>query len=433
MENRVKKFIKDNNININNKVVVAVSGGSDSIALIHILINLGYDCILAHVNHHKRIESENEAIEMENLAKKLNIPFELFNYYDDNTDNFHNASHNARYNFFRDVCNKYKTNIIATAHNQDDLIETVLIKIMEGSNLYGYGGISIINDDGKYKIIRPLLCLSKDEIYEYNKMNNNIYFEDSSNHKDYYLRNRLRHNIIPLLKKESDDLYNKVLEYSIQVKEAFNYIRQISINYLNSNDNKIDLNSFKSFDIALKKDIISLLLERYYINKNNDLLNQLLSLLDNNKGTKSINLSNNYKFIRSYDLAYITNLENNESECLEIKLDEEVIFNSKYKFYFSKNIPLNNVKYLKLCYNKLEFPIYVRNRKNGDIIKTPLGTKTISRLLIDKKVSKEIRDNIPLIVDNNGNILWVYDYQKSINIFDMKENSNIYLVCEELL
>ena len=101
--------------------------------------------------------------------------------------------------------------------------------------------------------------------------------------------------------------------------------------------------------------------------------------------------------------------------------------------YFSKNIPLNNVKYLKLCYNKLEFPIYVRNRKNGDIIKTPLGTKTISRLLIDKKVSKEIRDNIPLIVDNNGNILWVYDYQKSINIFDMKENSNIYLVCEELL
>ena len=131
MENRVKKFIKDNNININNKVVVAVSGGSDSIALIHILINLGYDCILAHVNHHKRIESENEAIEMEKLAKKLNIPFELFNYYDDNTDNFHNASHNARYNFFRDVCNKYKTNIIATAHNQDDLIETVLIKIME--------------------------------------------------------------------------------------------------------------------------------------------------------------------------------------------------------------------------------------------------------------------------------------------------------------
>ena len=101
MKNKIKKYILDNDLlNKNEYVVVAVSGGADSIFLLHILNDLGYKTILAHVNHHKRVESLDEAIQMEKLANDLNIPFELLNYYDNNKANFHDQAHIARYKFF---------------------------------------------------------------------------------------------------------------------------------------------------------------------------------------------------------------------------------------------------------------------------------------------------------------------------------------------
>ena len=94
---------------------------------------------------------------------------------------------------------------------------------MEGSNLYGYGGIALDNNDGKYRIIRPLLCVNKDDIYEFVKRQGLIYFEDSSNHEDGFLRNRLRHHVVPLLLKECPDLYDKSLRYSLMMHEAFKH------------------------------------------------------------------------------------------------------------------------------------------------------------------------------------------------------------------
>ena len=276
MEKKIFKFIKDNNLIIKEPIICATSGGVDSVCLVTILHKLGYKVVLAHVNHHKRIESEIEEVAMNALATKLNIAFEVLEYHYDSLDNFHNDSHNARYNFFRSLCYKYNTDTIATAHHLDDQIETILMKIMEGSNLYGYGGISIINDDGNYRIIRPLMCVDKNELYEYAKANNLEYFEDKSNKEDDFLRNRLRHHIIPLLKNECQDINNKIYEYSIQVKEAFNYIRNDSITYLKDNDGIIYYDSFKKLDIALKKDIISLMLEKYSIRKNNNIILDLL-------------------------------------------------------------------------------------------------------------------------------------------------------------
>ena len=432
MEKKIALFLKNNNININKTIIVAVSGGADSVSLVHILYNLKYDVVLAHVNHHMREQSEIEEQAMRALGKELNIPVEILEYHYKGNDNFHNDSHNARYNFFRSLCAKYNTNIIATAHHLDDQAETILIKLMEGSNLYGYGGISICNDDGNYKIIRPLLCVSKQDLYDYCIKNNYKYFEDSSNHEDHYLRNRLRHHVIPLLKDECEDFYTKVLEYSIQVKEAFNFIRNQSKSFLNKNDNKIDLIEFNTFDIALKKDIISLLLERYNIRKNNDIINDICNLLSTNNGTKYLILSDNKKLIRSYDKAYIEDNFKQELNEIELDINKEVIYDNKYKFYLTKNIPTNNAKYLKLCYNNLVFPLHIRPRKNGDEIESISGTKKISRVFIDLKVSKDIRDYIPIITDNNDNILWVYDYIKSKSVFSQKEAFNIYLVCEEL-
>ena len=430
MLKKVKDFLKLNNINIDKPVVVAVSGGVDSTVLLDVLYKLGYQVILAHVNHHKRVESEEEEKAMEAWAKKLNIPYEVLEYHYDHTDNFHNDSHNARYNFFRDVCKKYNTNIICTAHHLDDQIETILMKLMEGSNLYGYGGISVVNDDGEFQIIRPLLCAAKDEIYEYAKKEKILYFEDSSNQEDLFLRNRLRHNVVPILKEECSDLAMKTLEYSTILKESFNFIRKLSIKYLNDNDSKIVYDTFNDLDIALKKDIICLMLEQNEIRKNNNIIYNVLDLVSSNSGNKQIDLNDDYLFVRNYDKSYVTKATKKDELKYKLDLDDVLEF-EEYKIYFSKIKPNNSVKYLKLCYNCLKFPFFIRNKKDGDYIKLKSGNKKISRVFIDNKVPNNRRNEVMIITDGDDNVIWVYDYIKSDLIYAMKGHEDLYLIVEE--
>jgi tRNA(Ile)-lysidine synthetase-like protein len=432
MEKRTLSFMQKNNLITDNSIVCAVSGGVDSVCLLHILHNIGFKVILAHVNHNKREESKDEAIAMENLATKLNIPYEYYSYHYDNSDNFHNDAHIARYSFFKEVCQKYNTNVIATAHHLDDQIETILIKMINGSNLYGYGGISSMYEEDGVKVIRPLLHTNKDELYNYAKLNNLVYFEDKSNNEDEFLRNKIRHHVIPNLKDYSNDFYNKITLYSNQVKEAFNFIRSISINYLNDNNNTIVLDSFNSLNIAVKKDIISLLLEKYKISKNNRIILQILDVLNNNIGTSEISLDGNFRFVRNYNLAQIKEKQYTTPHCVELQ-NEEIVYNNKFRVYFSKIKPNNNAKWIKLCYNVLELPFYIRPWKKGDEIKLQFGTKKLSRLFIDKKIPKDIRNEIPVITDKNNNILWVYGVAKSEIIRDSRENGEFYLVCEEII
>ena len=429
MEKKIASFLKEQNLIIDKPLIVAVSGGADSVALLYVLYKLGYKVILAHVNHHKRKESEIEEAEMKKFADSLSIPFELLNYHYDGIDNFHNDSHNARYNFFKGLCQKYNTNMIATAHHMDDQIETVLMKLMEGSNLYGYGGIAIVNDDGEYKIIRPLLCVDKEEIYSYVKKNHLVYFEDSSNHQDDFLRNRLRHHVVPLLKAECPSLGEKIEEYSIQAHEAFDYIRRQSKAYLNENNDTLNYNTFSKLDIALRKDIIVLLLEKYNIRKNNDIILKLIKIMEESSGSKEIHLEGNYLFIRSYNLGKIVVKTAKNDASYSMNKDDIVVI-ANYKFYFTNSHNNNCAKSIKLCYNVLEFPLTIRYIKEGDSIHLNVGTKRVSRILIDKKVPKENRLSIPVVVNGNGEILWVYDYAKSDSVSKQKDSGDIYLVCE---
>ena len=432
MINKVKNFIETNKLNIDNRVVCAVSGGADSVVLISILSRLGYKCILAHVNHHKRKESEEEERAMRKLAEDLNVPFELLDYHFKGNGNFHDDSHNARYDFFRAIADKYNTNIIATAHHEGDQIETILIKLMEGSNLYGYGGIALDNNDGKYRIIRPLLCVNKNEIYDFAKEEGLTYFEDSSNHKDLFLRNRLRHHVVPLLLDECPDLYDKALRYSLMMHEAFDYIREDSINYLNKHNNSIDISSFKNLRIALKKDIISLLLERFNIRRNTNIINDILELLENEAGNKELKLEGEYFLYKEYNQAYISKQNATLPTVVVLEENDSVVYNNAYRFYFSKNLPVSGAKYIKLWYNQLIFPFVIRPRKKGDTITIDNGTKKVSRVMIDKKIPKNQRDILPIITDGNGDIVWIYDILKSDSVYKQKSEGNIYLVCEVL-
>lgn len=432
MLEKIKRFIEKNQlISSKEPIICATSGGVDSICLIHILHDLGYPVILAHVNHHKRKESELEEQSMKNLAKELNIPFEVYSYYDTHQDNFQAKAHEARYYFFIQIAKKYHTHLIATAHHLDDQAETVLMRLLSGSNLYGYAGISISLTIQEMQIIRPLLCVSKDELYAYAKKNDYVYFEDVSNQSDDYLRNRIRHHIIPKFKEENQDFLNKLQEFSIQTKEAFEFIRNQSIKYLELQNNNIEVKSFISLPIGLKKDIICLLLEQYNIPKNQEIILKCYELIHQNQN-KRIMLKNNFYFQIEYGKAFIKEQSETEPFYKEIDIQHDCVLRNRYHFYFSKNLPQNNAKYMKLCYNNLKLPFFIRNMERGDFIEINGGSKKVSRIFIDQKIPKDARKEIPLIFNREGVLLWVYPNVRNKDVFKEKETGDIYLVCEEI-
>ncbi len=432
MEKKVLDFIgKENLFTPKDTIICAVSGGVDSVCLLHILHSLKYSLVLAHVNHHKRKESQEEELSMQRLAKSLNIPFELLDYYDEHKDNFQAMAHHARYSFFKALAKKYNTSIIATAHHLNDQAETILMRLIGGSNLYGYAGISIKKQEEGFTFVRPLLCVSKEEIYAYAKKKNLIFFEDSSNTSDAYLRNRIRKNILPLFAQENESYLTKIQEFSILAKQSFHFIRNQSINYLDKLNNIIEVSSFRDMDIALQKDILCLLFERYELEKNNDIITSCLRLIQNNQN-KTISLKENYFFYVTYGKAYIE--KENQIDLFEKALDlnKPVQIHDQYLLYFSKKNPQNNAKYLKLCYNDLKLPFIVRNKKEGDFIKMSYGNKKVARIMIDEKISVKKRNQIPIILNRDEEILWVYGLAKSKAVIDQKDLGDIYLVCEEM-
>lgn len=432
MLNKIKEFIHSQKLFLPNETIVcATSGGVDSVCLLYILHTLGYNVVLAHVNHHKRAESEMEQAAMQQLANTLQIPFELLDFYDTHEENFQDAAHRARYDFFKTTAQKYKTAIIATAHHLDDQAETILMRLITGSNLYGYAGISVNQTIENYRLVRPLLCVGKDELYQYARENKLTYFEDSSNQSDAYLRNRIRHQIIPILKAEKENALDKFQEFSLQTKEAFQFIRNQSIKYLEELNNSIGIDSFLKLDVALQKDIICLLLERYNIEKNNTILHNCFTLIQNQKNSR-LALKGNSWFKVEYGKAFIESKVQKADFEERLDLNSQILIQEKYLFYFSKKIPQNNANYLKLCYNDLKLPFFIRNRRKGDFIRMSYGNKKVARIMIDAKVPPKMRDIIPLVFDNEGELFWVYSLAKSQDTVLQKSKGDIFLVCEEI-
>ena len=428
MLNKIKNFIFENNLmKDSNKVVLAFSYGIDSRVLLDILLKLGYDVTLAHVNHKVRKESDIEEIETKKLAQKLNI--KCFTMTLDKQDgNFHDSARTKRYEFFKSVASFVETNQIITAHHLSDNLETILINLTKGSNLYGYSGISYEVTSDNYKIYRPLMCVTKDEILNYQRQNNIEFFEDESNSHLDYMRNRIRHKVIPSLKEENPNIENTIISYSNILKDAFNFIRSLTIKYLNKNSGKIKISEFRDLDKALRYDIVSYMLEELNLNKTYFLIELIDNFLLSDKAQGSINLNSGYEFKKRYDDAYIEKATVCEPVYIEFDIDD-VIYIHNLKLFFTKKTPSCDTKHIKLCYNDLVFPLTIRNRKNGDNIKMPYGHKKIKDLLMDLHMPIEERDKV-LLLENKKEILWVLDIAKSQALVDMKNKADLYLVYE---
>lgn len=423
VENYIKKY---NLIEPNSKVVIALSGGVDSMVLFDIIKSLNYNIVIAHVNHKVRLESEIEEEYIRSLCLESNIPLEIL-HLEKIEKNFEAQAHERRYDFFINVCKKYNSKYLLTAHHADDNIETIFLNLMSGSNLYGYGGISnkLAIDD--INIVRPLLLISKQCIKEYALKNDIKYFEDYTNALDDYTRNRIRHHIIPKLKEECPNILERSNSFSNQIHEAFDFIRSQSIAFLK--DNRFKISSFNDLHPFLKKDIICLLLENYDIERSENLINDILDVISNDKPQCDYSLKQGFIFKKRYDECSIEKSTQIAGYEYEINSFDEAIDNEYIHVYLTKDKPINT-NYIKLCYNSIVFPITIRCKSDGDRIKMPGGSKKVKDLFIDKKIPKELRDSTPIIIDGDGDIIWVYNVGKSSKISDYKDNYDCFLACE---
>jgi len=417
----IDNIIKNIDIENDKYIVVGVSSGPDSMALLHMLqTKLKTNIVCAHINHNIRSQSNEEEKYLKEYCEQHNLIFESMKIESYNKNNFENEAREKRYHFYEEILRKYNSHNLFLAHHGDDLIETILMKIVRGSNLEGYAGIKMISNLDNYKIIRPLLSLTKDDIIKYNKTNNIKYYIDDSNDNTIYTRNRYRKNILPLLKKEDKLVHHKFLKYSNTLQEYDNYIKyeiEKKINKIYTN-NCINLNSLNKEHPFMKKNIIFYILSKIYNNKSNIIkeknLLDILKMSTNQKPNYIVNLPKNYIARKEYEFIYIEEKQECKNNTYKKELQN---FNEIDDIIIElvDNIDTNGNNVCRLNSKDISLPLYIRNKKDGDIIEVLglNGTKKIKDIFIDSKIPIEKRNTYPLLVDNTDKILWIPNIKKS--------------------
>ncbi|KEH94391.1 MULTISPECIES: tRNA lysidine(34) synthetase TilS [Clostridium] len=454
MIEKVINTIKCNNMfEVNDKVVVALSGGPDSICLLHILHTLkdelNISIVAAHVNHCLRGEAaDNDEMYVKKICEELGIQCfvkreDVHRISKERGISCEMAGREVRYQFFEEVLHKINGNKIAIAHNANDQAETVLMRILRGTGLEGLVGIRPVRDN---IFVRPIINLTRDEIENYcdiNKLNPRI---DKTNFENIYTRNKIRLELIPYIQKNfNSDVIEVLNRFSDTVKVDNEYINNVAKEKYNEyseiSEEKIILKGqlFKEHEAILTR-VIRIAIKNIKGNLNNLEKNHIYDIIDIQKKStgkyimlpSGIRVTNNYGDIYVYKEEKKHKVQKINKEVELNLLEENVLTNHKLKITldiikskedikFDKN-PL--IKYFD--YDKIKGVIKLRYRKNGDKF-MPFGmsgSKKLKDLFIDLKIPKERRDSIPLITFGDD-IAWIVGYRISDKFKINKDTKSI--------
>lgn len=430
-------LVKKSGISYKDTVVVGVSGGPDSMALLHLMNEIKREMdlflICAHVNHNVRPESENEKAFLQKYCDDQGIYFEYMKIENYGDDNFHNEARTIRYNFFEKIAKQYGAKFVLTAHHADDLIETILMRIVRGSTLKGYSGFSRIVDKGDYKVLRPLITITKKDLIKYDKKHNIKYVIDNSNTKEIYTRNRYRKYVLPFFKSEDVNVHLKFLKFSETLLESNEYIEKQMLSIINKvfKQGVLDVEKFKELEKIMQLKIINNILEKIY---GDDLLivsdvhvNLIINLINSNKPNSLIHLPNNVIVTKAYNEVSFSFSE-------DVEENYEIEINDLVNLPNGKNIELvresqrtdNNV--IRLNSKEVALPLYVRTRRTGDKIevKGMIGSKKVNNIFIDSKISTRERNLWPIVCDAQDKIVWIPGLKKSR--FDKDKNQEYDII-----
>jgi len=424
MNNVIDFLKKEVVLKENDTIVLGNSGGPDSMCLLSILLKLRekyrLNIVCAHVNHNIRKESSSEKDFLMNFCVENNVLFESMTIEKYGDDNFHNQARKIRYNFFNDLVKKYDANYLMTAHHGDDLVETVLMRLVRGSTLRGYSGFSKILDNDGYKIIRPLIFVTKNEILKYDEENNIPYVIDKSNFKGKYTRNRYRMNILPFLKEEDSNVHEKFIKFSETLSEYDSFINKEIRKAIKKvyNSNIIDIGEYEKLDYLLQKKIIYYILEDIY-KENLTIINDkhvklIVDLLKSKRANAKICLPHNIEAIKKYDKLEFSK-EVKETISYEIELIKFIILPNGHKLEMVDDIDTNGNDVCRIDVSEISLPLYVRTRKYGDkmFLKKIDSYRKLKDIFIDCKVPIKDRDTWPIVVDSKDKIIWIPGLKKS--------------------
>lgn len=419
--------------NKEDKIAIALSGGVDSIVLFHLLVTEYKDSykelVVFHINHGLREESYEEAEFVEKFVKDFDVKFykEELNMSDLERDSHTSEemlARELRYQAFNKMAKLEGVTKLLTAHHKNDQVENILMRLLIGRSIDHSLAICEEIEMAGLTIYRPLLNSLKAELEEYAKEKNLHYYVDATNFDTDYTRNNIRHNIVPLLNDINSGSFDNLINFANYYQNINNNLKKAILsnkdNYIFSRDeDKISLVKDKFLELNeeemyfLLKDLITDELGVFDIKQK--AIFDVVSSLKKNSGNKSYDLKNNLKIISQYESIYIHKIE---KKCYNDKIEiiiDKIYEKNVYEFYQNKFIISTDAKDSEIGFNKSELPLLVTIKKEGDRVRRGEINKKLSRIFIDEKVPKELRDTLPVIRNNKGEVLGVLGIGTKVN------------------
>ena len=414
---KVKSYINSLNLlSPNSRLIVGLSGGADSVALLYVLHQLKYECIVAHCNFHLRgDESLRDELFAKACAESLDIPFHKIDFdtekYASNRGiSIEMAARELRYEWFEKIRAELGAEAVVVAHHQNDNVETFLLNLIRGTGIHGLTGIK----PKSFHVVRPFLCLTRDEILSYIQQENLSYVTDSSNLQDDYVRNKIRLNILPEMQLINPSIDGAILR-------AIKNLQQVSTIY----DADIKTAEKQVFD-AEKKQISIPKLQSYIepemllyeilkpFGFNSSVVKEIIQSLDGQPGKEFY--SPEFKLIKDRNTLLITpkqELEKNDYYQIEKRVGVAPIeLSFRLELNFAENTSGFEIfKDKKIAYfdaRQLKFPLILRRWKCGDwfIPFGMSGSRKLSNYFSDQKFSKIDKEQIWLLCSGDD-VIWI--------------------------
>ena len=419
---KVKEFIeKEDLFSKQDKILVALSGGADSVALTRILITLGYHCEAAHCNFELRgEESDRDEDFVRNFCRSLNIKchsihFETRRYAAQQSISIEMAARELRYNWFSKICEESDCQVVAVAHHKDDSVETMLLNLIRGTGINGLLGIRPKNGN----VVRPLLCASRQEVVAYLHRMNQTYVTDSTNLEDEYTRNKIRLNLLPLM----EEINPSVKDGLVKTASYLNDISKVYQQAIKESIDRIFITPEKEISIeklmnepapqALLFEVLSPL------GFNSTQVEEVYGSLNGQPGKRFI--SSQWQVVKDRDLLLIEKVKTANDKPQIIF--EEVLFTKEFVIPKDKNTACFDA-------NKFKGVISIRKWEKGDYF-IPFGMKgkkLVSDFMTDSKFSL-LKKEQQWVLSCNDQIAWLIG-ERTDNRFRIDDSTQKVIIAK---
>lgn len=418
---------KYNLLSKDESVLVGFSGGSDSVCLLSVLHNLGYNVIAAHMNHGMRESAVRDMEFCKAFCSARNIPLEIKTM-PPGTLKSEDGARKARYDFFAEVIARHGIERLATAHNKNDSAETVLLHLLRGASTDGLRGIQPKNGI----LIRPMLGVKKSEVLDYCKVNNLEYMTDETNLGDVYSRNKLRNRIIPVLEREFNPaLVDAVADNALITANDADYLRQSAEEQYNrlQTEGGIEVKKLLSLHPSMIGRVIQLMWRKSGGTQNlgSGYVDDICRLAKNGKNA-GIDLPCKRRAYLDYGRITIEKCEQISDFCYPLRVGEWTDIPE-----IGRRVRIGNQGTgEKVSLNGDEL-LFVRNFQPGDsfIPRAMNGTKKLSDYFADRKIPSRIRKKVPVIC-TQSEIVSVANYRAAQEFSMGKRAYDYYINIEPL-